>query len=230
MLETHPQREDLGTLSNKPQDQRIRIGYFSGDFVHHPVSFLMVDAMERHDHQKFEVYGFSYRRGGDDDKNMRDRISSSCDHFIDIGDESDRDVALLARNFKLDIAIDLGGLTSHNRPGVFAYRVAPIQISYIGYLGTMGAPYYDYLIADKTIIPTEALDFYSEKIIYLPSYQANDSHRKISEKIFTRKELGLPEAGFIYCCFNNNYKITPSIFDSFISTFQNYHIFSILSQ
>lgn len=214
MLGTHPQRGDLGQLSKKSQDKRIRIGYFSGDFINHPVSLLMADTIESHDHEKFEVYGFSYRRGGEDDKNMRDRISSACDHFIDIGDESDRDVALLARSFNLDIAIDLGGLTSHNRPGVFAYRAAPIQISYIGYLGTMGAPYYDYLIADKTIIPTEEQASYSEKIIYLPSYQANDSQRKISKKIFTRKELGLPEVGFIYCCFNNSYKITPSIFDS----------------
>lgn len=214
MLDTHPQRGDLGPPSKKSQDQRIRICYFSGDFINHPVSLLMADTIEGHDHQKFEVYGFSYRRGGEDDKNIRDRISKSCEHFIDIEDMSDRDVALLARNLNLDIAIDLGGLTAHNRPGVFAYRVAPIQISYIGYLGTMGAPYYDYLIADKTIIPTEEQASYSEKIIYLPSYQANDSKRKISEKKFTRNELGMPEVGFIYCCFNNSYKITPSIFDS----------------
>jgi len=214
MLDMHPARDDLGLLDKKPQKQKIRIGYFSGDFINHPVSYLMAGVLDGHDHHKFEVFAFSYRRGGEEGSNMRNRILDACDRFIDIGsDVSDKDVAILARELELDIAIDLGGITAHNRPGVFSYRAAPIQISYIGYLGTMGAPYYDYLIADQIIIPTKEQTAYSEKIIYLPSYQANDSRRQISEKIFTRKELGLPEVGFIYCCFNNNYKITPSIFD-----------------
>lgn len=217
MLDMHPARDNLGLLDKKPQKQKIRIGYFSGDFINHPVSYLMAGVLETHDHHKFEVFAFSYRRGGEEGSSMRNRILDACDRFIDIGsDMSDKDVATLARELELDIAIDLGGITAHNRPGVFAYRVAPIQISYIGYLGTMGAPYYDYLIADPIIIPAKEQASYSEKIIYLPSYQANDSRRQISEKIFTRKELGLPEVGFIYCCFNNSYKITPSIFDSWM--------------
>lgn len=214
MLDVHPERDDLGAISKKIPHQKIRVGYFSGDFVNHPVSYLMAGVLEEHNHQKYEVFGFSYRRGSETDVGIQERISQACDHFIDVGDKSDRDIAALAREMEIDIAIDLGGLTFHNRPGVFAYRAAPIQISYIGYLGTMGAPYYDYLIADSTIIPSSEKVSYVEKILYLPSYQANDSSRQISERMFTREELGLPAKGFIYCCFNNNYKITSSIFDS----------------
>lgn len=216
MLDMHPERGDLGAISKKIPHQKIRVGYFSGDFVNHPVSYLIAGVLEEHDHQKYEVFGFSYRRGGEADVGMQARISRACDHFIDVGDKSDREIAALAREMEIDIAIDLGGLTFHNRPGVFAFRTAPIQISYIGYLGTMGAPYYDYLIADSTIIPTSEKESYVEKILYLPSYQANDSSRQISERTFTREELGLPAKGFIYCCFNNNYKITSSIFDSWV--------------
>jgi predicted O-linked N-acetylglucosamine transferase (SPINDLY family) len=126
------------------------------------------------------------------------------------------EIAELARNLKIDIAVDLGGFTSNSRTGIFSYRAAPIQLSYIGYLGTMGAEYYDYLLADKTIVSTESQKFYSEKIAYLPSYQVNDRKRIISDRQFTRVELGLPENGFIFCCFNNNYKILPAMFDSWM--------------
>lgn len=214
MFDVHPVRNDLGEIRKKITRKKIRIGYFSGDFVNHPVSYLMAGVLEQHDHEKYEVFGFSFRRGGEADAEMQARISNACDHFIEIGIKSDREIAALAREMEIDIAIDLGGLTFHNRPGVFAYRAAPIQMSYIGYLGTMGTTYYDYLIADSVIIPSAEQRYYTEKIIYLPSYQANDSHRHISERTFTRGELGLPSKGFIYCCFNNNYKITPSIFDS----------------
>jgi predicted O-linked N-acetylglucosamine transferase (SPINDLY family) len=110
----------------------------------------------------------------------------------------------------------LGGYTTDSRTGIFAYRAAPLQIHYIGYLGTMGAEYFDYLLADKTIVPERSREFYSEKIVYLPSYQVNDRKRAISDKQFTRKELGLPETGFVFCCFNNNYKILPSTFDGWM--------------
>jgi predicted O-linked N-acetylglucosamine transferase (SPINDLY family) len=130
--------------------------------------------------------------------------------------KSDQEIAHLARNLEIDIAIDLGGHTSQGRTGIFAHRTAPIQLSYIGYLGTMGAEYYDYLLADKTIIPNGSEHFYSEKIAYLPSYQVNDRKRTISEKQFTRAELGLSQASIIFCCFNNNYKILPVTFGSWM--------------
>jgi predicted O-linked N-acetylglucosamine transferase (SPINDLY family) len=129
---------------------------------------------------------------------------------------SDLDIAKLSRELCVDIAVDLGGYTGSCRTGIFAYRAAPIQLSYIGYLGTMGADYIDYIIADKTIIPESLHKSYSEKIAYLPSYQVNDRKRIISEKQFTRAELDLPEAGFVFCCFNNNYKILPETFDGWI--------------
>jgi predicted O-linked N-acetylglucosamine transferase (SPINDLY family) len=129
---------------------------------------------------------------------------------------SDVEIAKLSRDLQIDIAVDLGGHTAGGRTGIFACRAAPIQLSYIGYLGTMGANYYDYLLADKTIISEDLQKFYSEKIIYLPSYQVNDRKRLISDRKFTRAELGLPETGFIFCSFNSNYKILTPTFEGWI--------------
>jgi predicted O-linked N-acetylglucosamine transferase (SPINDLY family) len=136
------------------------------------------------------------------------------DYFHDVHPLSYRDIAMLARSLEIDIAVDLGGFTKDSRTEVFAISAAPIQISYIGYLGTMGATYYDYLIADQVMIPENNQKYYSEKIVYLPSYQVNDSKEPLPEIVFTRKDLGLPETGFVFCCFNNSYKFTPTTFDS----------------
>lgn len=168
--------------------------------------------LEAHDKERFEVFGFSTYNGQHDE--MTSRLMSACDQFIDVSKKSDKAIAELSRELNIDIAIDLGGITQDARLGIFAYRAAPIQIGYIGYLGTLGVPYMDYIIADDVLIPEEFQGAYSEKIMYLPSYQANDPKRPISSRVFTREELGLPKQGFIYCCFNNNYKFTPKIFDS----------------
>ena len=122
-------------------------------------------------------------------------------------------MAALSRELGIDIAVDLAGFTAHCRTKIFALRAAPIQLSYIGFLGTMGAPYMDYLIADTTIIPPASQECYSEKVIYLPSYQVNDSQRKIGEGKFTRENLGLPEQGFVFSCYNSLYKIQPATFE-----------------
>jgi protein O-GlcNAc transferase len=204
----------LGPLPGRPQSQKIRVGYFSADFRNHPVSYLTAELFELHDKNKFEIIAFSF--GVDDKSPMRFRLSQAFNQFIDVSDMSDLEIAELSRNLQIDIAVDLGGLTQDSRTGIFSYRAAPIQTSYIGYLGTIDADYYDYLLADKTIIPDELQKFYSEKISYLPSYQVNDRKRAISERQFTREELGLPETGFIFCCFNNNYKILPSTFDGWM--------------
>ena len=120
----------------------------------------------------------------------------------------------MSRDLGIDIAIDLKGFTQDNRMGIFAERCARVQINYLGYPGTLAAPYFDYIVADKTLIPHESQQYYTEKIIYLPhSYQVNDSKRKISNRVFTRQQLGLPKSGFVFCCFNNNYKILPETFD-----------------
>ena len=143
---------------------------------------------------------------------MSQRVSDAFDTFIEVRKQSDQDLARLSRELEIDIVIDLGGLTSGNRPGIFSYRAAPIQVSYIGYGGTMAAEYYDYLIADKTIIPPASQIHYSERIAYLPSHQTSSLYRAATEKTFTREDLGLPSSGFVFCCFNNNVKITPSTF------------------
>jgi predicted O-linked N-acetylglucosamine transferase (SPINDLY family) len=148
---------------------------------------------------------------------MRARTSKAFDRFIDANKLSDQEVSKLAREMGIDIAIDLGAFTGDNRVGPFSYRAAPIQVNYLGYPGTTGANYIDYIIADKTLTPPESYDHYSEKVVCLPnSYQANDRKRLISDKKFTRQELNLPENGFVFACFNNNYKILPTIFASWM--------------
>ncbi len=210
----YPKNLALGLISKRPSQEKLRIGYFSGDFRNHAVSFLTAELYELHDRNKFEIIAFSF--GVDDKSEMRSRLSKAFDRFFDVSSMPDLEIAKLARELQIDIAVDLGGYTKDSRTGIFSCRAAPIQASYIGYLGTMGSEYYDYLLADKTLIPDNSQKFYSEKITYLPNYQVNDRKRIISERQFTRGELGLPETGFVFCCFNNNYKILPSIFDSWM--------------
>jgi predicted O-linked N-acetylglucosamine transferase (SPINDLY family) len=204
----------LGSIPKRTKKEKIRVGYFSADFGDHPVSFLSAELFETHNKNKFELIAFSF--GPHKPSQMRDRLVNAFDQFIDVSKLSDQAVAELARKLEIDIAIDLGGFTGSCRMGIFAFRAAPIQASYIGYLGTLGASYYDYLIADKTIVPTHLKEHYSEKIMYLQSYQVNDSKRKISNRVFSREELDLPPTGFVFCCFNNNYKILPQTFDSWV--------------
>jgi predicted O-linked N-acetylglucosamine transferase (SPINDLY family) len=194
---------------------KIKLGYYSADFHNHATSILMAEFFELHDKDKFESFAFSFGPHKQDE--MRLRVARAFDHFIDVRNKSDKDIAILSRTLEIDIAIDLKGFTLGSRTGIFAYRCAPVQVNYLGYPGTMSSDYIDYLIADKTLIPVESQKHYSEKIIYLPNtYQVNDSKKKISEILFTREELGLPESGFVFCCFNNNYKITPETFDSWM--------------
>jgi len=204
----------LGVIPKRPRKEKIKIGYYSEDFREHPVSYLSVELFETHDKNNFELIAFYY--GPHDSSNMHKRVSLAFNKFIDIRQKSDKDVAKLSRDIGIDIAIDLTGLSGNERMGIFAYRAAPIQLSYIGYLGTMGAEYYDYLVADKTTIPVDSQHFYTEKIVYLPSYQVNDSTRLISDKVFDKVELNLPLNVFVFCCFNNNYKIIPPIFDGWM--------------
>ena len=196
--------------SQKPQ--RLRIGYFSADFCEHPVAYLMAKVLETHDRKRFEVYGYSIGPAKDDD--MRQRLIEAFDVFIDVHNMTDLDVALLARQDKIDIAIDLTGYTKYHRAGIFAYRAASVQINYLGYPGTMGADFIDYIIADQNLIPMDSQKFYSEKLIYLPHhYQAQDNTLSISNNTPSRLDLGLPDKGFIFCAINNSYKIRMPEFD-----------------
>ena len=194
---------------------RIRLGYYSADFHNHATSYLMAELFERHDRERFELFAFSF--GADPRDAMRARVAAAFEHFIDVDDKSDREVVTLSRELGIDIAVDLKGYTENARPGIFAERCAPIQVNYLGYPGTLGADCFDYMIADKVTVPSLEADHYSEKLVYLPgSYQVNDRARAISERCPTRAEAGLPEEGFVFCCFNTNAKILPAMFDSWM--------------
>jgi predicted O-linked N-acetylglucosamine transferase (SPINDLY family) len=190
---------------------KIRLAYLSADFHGHATAYLIAELFELHDRARFELTAVSYGPIGD---TAYERLKRPFDRFLDVRGSSDRRIAGLLAEHEIDIAVDLKGYTGGGRPGIFTHRGAPLQVNYLGYPGTMGALYFDYLIADTAIVPPELEGFYSEKIVRLPdSYQVNDRKRPIAERTPSRAELGLPENGFVFCCFNNNYKIAPFVFD-----------------
>lgn len=198
---------------------KIKIGYFSCDFYNHATAYLMADFFESHDHSLFETIAFSY--GPPTQDVMRQRLQSSFDQFIEVAHLDDRQIANLSKELGIDIAVDLKGFTQGSRLGIFAQRAAPIQVSYLGYPGTLGAEFMDYIIADHALICEENQPFFTEKIIYLPnSYQVNDRQRVISPKAYSRADFGLPTDQFVFCCFNNNYKILPAMFDEWMQLLQ----------
>lgn len=192
--------------------ERIKVGYFSADFRDHPVSHLLAHLIECHDRSKFEIIGFSL--GPPTQDVWRQRLEKAFDRFFDVSVQPDREIAALARELEIDIAIDLNGHTQYSRTGVFAFRPAPVQVNYLGFPGTLGSDIMDYLIADPILIPPEQKQYYDEKIAYLPhTYMVNDPTKPISDQSFSRAELGLPDDAFVFCSFNNYYKITPDLFD-----------------
>lgn len=198
-------------IQKQAQHARIKIGYFSADLHNHATTYLMAELFEKHDKSQFELIAFSFGTSREDE--MKARVKKAFDQFYDVRTYTEAQIAKLARALEIDIAIDLKGYTKEARPSIFSHRPAPIQVNYLGYPGTMGADYIDYLIADPTIIPEHAQSAYTEKIAYLPhSYQVNDRHRKIASVTNNRAQYGLPNDAFVFCCFNNNYKITPDIF------------------
>jgi predicted O-linked N-acetylglucosamine transferase (SPINDLY family) len=203
--------EANGDRPTSRDNDKIRVGYFSSDFCEHAVSFVTARLFEMHDRTRFEITAFAFGPRLNDP--MRARLQRTFDRFVDVRDKSDMEVARLARSLGIDIAVDLGGYTEYSRKNIFALRAAPIQVNYLGYPGTMGAEYMDYLVADTTVVPEETQKHFTEKIIYLPhSYMPSDSSRPIAIREFKREELGLPSTGFVFCCFNNSYKIVPSVF------------------
>jgi predicted O-linked N-acetylglucosamine transferase (SPINDLY family) len=196
---------------NSISHDRVRIGYFSSDFCDHPVSHLITQLIESHDRSRFEVVGLSFGPPAHDA--WRRRLEKAFDRFVDVESRTDQEVAALAREQEIDIAVDLNGFTKGARTGIFALRAAPVQVNYLGYPGTLGASYMDYLIADATVIPPGDREYYDEKVVYLPfSFQVNCSAKEIPDLPFSRAELGLPQDVFVFCCFNHNYKITPDLF------------------
>ncbi|HVW75037.1 MAG TPA: tetratricopeptide repeat protein [Rhizomicrobium sp.] len=191
---------------------RIRIAYLSSDFHQHATAELIAGLIENHDRARFEITGISFSR--DDGSPMRARIAKAFDRFEDVRAAGDGDVARLLRAREIDIAIDLKGHTEGARAGILAHRPCPVQVNYLGYPGTIGAPWLDYIIGDSVVLPFSDQDFYSERIVHLPHcYQANDARRAIAETGPSRHEAGLPGNGFVFCCFNAAWKITPAIFD-----------------
>ncbi len=215
----YPENNILGPIFKRAKKEKIRIAYIASSFNQSSLTYLISGLFKFHDKKKFEVIGITFNSPQKDEvyKNIEDDLSQ----LIDLTGKSDIEIAKYCRNLELDIAIDLNGLSTDMRIGIFAYRIAPVQINFLGYPGTIGAAYYDYIIADKTVIPEELKKFYTEKIIYLPdSYFVNSHHvLKIGESIQDNSsldKLGLPHDAFIFCCFNNSYKITPEIFDSWV--------------
>ena len=191
--------------------ERIRVAYITGDFCIHAVAFLIAGVFEHHDRDRFETFGISYSPR--DGSAMQTRLEKAFSRFIDVREMSDAAVASMLRGLEIDIAIDLKGYTGGARAEVLAYRPAPVQVQYLGYPGTMGTSYLDYLIADPIVIPESDRAFYAEQIVYLPdTYQPNDSNRQIGAPPVNRTTAGLPEQGFVFCCFNGSQKILPGAF------------------
>ena len=198
---------------------KIRVAYLSADFHDHATAYLMAGLFEAHNRQRFEITAISF--GPDSQGDMRQRLKPAFDRFLEVRQRGDREIALLLRQLEIDIAVDLKGYTTEGRPGILAHRSAPIQVNYLGYPGSMGTDYLDYILADATVIPPEEQCFYTEKVVYLPeTYQVTDNKRRIAERVPSRSELKLPENGFVFCCFNNNYKVTPTVFDSWMRLLQ----------
>lgn len=208
----HPARQQPLWTGERYHHDRIRIAYLSADFHDHATAYLAAGLFERHDRERFEIIGISC--GPDQPGAMRTRLVAAFDRFVNIRAMGDPEAARLLREHEIDVVVDMKGFTLDARLDILAHRPAPIQVSYLGYPGTMGASYIDYIIADELVIPPSDHACYAERIVYLPDcYQVNDSRRSIAEQTPSRTDWGLPERGFVYCCFNNNYKITPDIFD-----------------
>lgn len=199
------------SAGTRARHDRLRIAYVSADFGEHALSYLLAGVFEAHDRQRFETIGIALKTG--DGSAMAARVAAAFERFVDVSGASDEEAANLLRELEVDIAVDLTGYTQNNRTAIFALRPAPVQVNYLGYPGTMGADFIDYIIADQFLIPEHVRPHYSEQIAYLPEcFQANDDQRSIAEQIPGRAELGLPEDALVLCAFNNTYKLKPDLF------------------
>lgn len=212
-LQIGPARAPLSTYApSLAKRERIRVGYLSADYRDHATMLLVTELFELHDRRRFETYG--YNIGSLDESESCLRAIRSLDRFVDLFAMKDADAARCIAQDGIDILIDLKGHTKDNRCGILGYRPAPIQVSYLGYPGSMGTPVIDYIVADAVVIPDEHRRFYDEAVVHLPhSYQPNDRHRASADPGTTRDDHGLPKDAFVFCCFNSSYKIVPAVFD-----------------
>ena len=200
------------------EHKKIRVAYLSASLIYHPVGILAAGLFERHDRTQFETMALSFSRS--DGTPTRARLEAAFDRFIDAGQMSDRDVAQLLRTLEVDIAVDLDGVTSGGRMEILAHRPAPVQVTYLGYPATLGAPYIDYILADTVVVPPEAETDFAEKVARLPDSYLPNTERKPLRAAPSRAECGLPEKAFVFCCFNNSFKFTPDIFDIWMRLLQ----------
>jgi predicted O-linked N-acetylglucosamine transferase (SPINDLY family) len=198
-----------GPSSAEPR--RLRIGYASADFRNHATAHLAAGLFERHDRSRFEVFAYSF--GPDDGSQYRQRCVEAFDRFVDVNSDDPHEAARRIAADRVDILVDLMGYTRRSRPEIFAHRPAPIQVSYLGYPGSLQAPFVDYIVADRTVLPESDLEWFSESVVWLPaSYQVNDDRQRADEAAPTRSGCGLPEDSFVYCCFNHPQKLERAIF------------------
>lgn len=208
----HPPMPPVRLPARPRSDSRIRIGYLSGELRDHPISYLRVGMFENHDKSRFEIVAFD--NGQDDGGAVRARINRAIDRIVPIRNLSDDDAAAVIADAGIDVLVDLNGFNGASRNAVMARRPARLQMTFPGYPGTLGADYIDYMLCDPVVIPPQQRQHYREAIVLMPhSYQANDRQKPIADRAFSRAELGLPESDFVFCCFNNTYKIMPRMFD-----------------
>lgn len=210
--------EPAAGAAPRPQ-ARIRLAYLSADFHGHATGHLMAGLFEQHDRERFELCAYSF--GSDRRDAMRQRLERAFDRFVDVRHLDDAAAAQLMVEHGIDIAVDLKGYTHLGRTGILAHRPAPVQVSYLGYPGTLGTDFIDYILADRHVIPQDQCAHYTERVVYLPdSYQVNDAGRAIAPRRPGRSELGLPEHGFVFCCFNQSGKLGPAVFDVWMRLLQ----------
>jgi predicted O-linked N-acetylglucosamine transferase (SPINDLY family) len=212
------ERQRLNFRFDRLPAAKLSVGYLSADFHEHATAYLTAELFELHDRSRFRVVGYSY--GHDDGSPMRARLKRGFDGFVDLAARSYAEAAAAIHGDGIHILVDLKGYTLRARTGIMALRPAPVQVSYLGYPGTMGAQFIDYLVADRFVVPPALADCYSEKLVLMPdSYQVNDRERAMADTP-TRRELGLPEDAFVFCCFNQAYKILPEVFSSWMRLLQ----------
>ena len=214
-----PPNPILGDIAHRPPHNRIRLGFYSADLRWHPVAIWLAEQVENHDKSKFELFAFSFRSDVKDP--MQQRLQAAFDHFIEVDTMSDLEVVKLSRELEIDIALDLGGHTQDSRPGIFAARAAPVQVSHLGFPGSWGADYIDYILADVFGAPQEMQSYFNERIIYVPALYTYDRQRAISTEKLTRAEFGLPNTGFVFTCQNGIQKIHPEVFDIWMRLLKN---------
>ena len=205
-----PKTKILGEISKRSDEGKIRIGYYSADLYYHPVTIWLAEQIENHNKSKFELFAFSFNSDINDPMSARLRVA--FDHFIEVDKMSDLEVTKLSRELGIDIAVDLGGFTKHSRTGIFAERAAPIQVNHLGFPGSMGKEYIDYIISDVHVIPESAQKHYTERVAYVPCQYTYDGQRQVSEEPLSRAQFGLPENCFVFTCQNRCQKFMPEVF------------------